>query len=202
MRWALCLLLALSAACMRAPEQAPTVSTTPPAGAGAASGGSAAPPADDSGHQHAGNSPIHFGLPSDWKPSTREVMFASAVWDHPTGGGGTLSVVGGGVDANIQRWAGQFTVESGDPSSEMVIEELDGCTYPTKVATIQGTFQATKLVGGGPAREGWMMIGAAVTDYPDWEGRAIYLKLAGPTEVMEKDLEAIKEALRQLEYHG
>ena len=203
MRSVLCFLLLVSAACMRAPEP-PSVSSgnAPQATMPSTGGAPSAPAAGDDGHEHAGGSQIHFALTEDWKESDREVMFAVAVWDHPSGGGGTLSIVGGGVDANIQRWAGQFEVPGGDSQSALVVEDLDGCNFPTKLATIEGTLTATKMVGGGPAREGWMLIGAAVSGYAPGATNAIYLKIAGPADVMKAELEAIKDSLRQLEYHG
>ena len=190
---------------MRAPE-APTVNTTPaapqagPAAPANPGAGAATPPAAD-GHQHAGSSPIHFSAPEGWAESDRDVMFAEVVWDFPSGGGGTLSVVGGGVDANLDRWAtpGQFLFADGDADANMTVEELEGCKYPTKLVTLKGTLVATKVIGGGPPREGWMLVGAGISGTPLHND--VYLKVAGPIEDMEAMLPAIREALMALDIH-
>ena len=181
---------------MRAPE-APTVASVPPSMPRADSSG--APPSDAN---HAGvNSGIHFEAPKGWAVSDREVMFAQVVWDFPNGGGGTLSVVGGGFDANLQRWEGpdQFQFPGGAAAENRTLEDIEGATYPTKMAVLKGTLVATSMIGGGPPRENWMLVCAGVSKTPLQND--IYLKVAGPVEDMEAQLPAIRQALKDLDIH-
>lgn len=199
MRRRLYFLLPLAAACMRAPE--PPHVSAPPAAPPMTPPPSSAPVAPDDA-THAGVAPapapsrVRLAVPEGWTRSGREVMFAFEVWELPGGGACTLSQVGGDVDQNIQRWAGQFTDLQGD----MQVETLAEAAYATKLAVAKGTFAATQMVGGGPPREDWMLVGAAVSGTS--LGGTIYLKAVGPRAQMEQDLPALRSALAALEIGG
>jgi hypothetical protein len=81
----------------------------------------------------------------------------------------TLSTIGGGVQANIERWIGQFQAPDGiTPQSESF--EVDG--VPVTVVDLRGEFQG---MGQSP-QPGWRMLGAAF----DGDPRDFYIKLTGP----------------------
>ncbi|RMH03561.1 MAG: hypothetical protein D6702_05690 [Planctomycetota bacterium] len=187
--------LLLLAACMRAPEPPRITPTSPHGSMPPMAGGEAAPAPEAS-------SGIHFPEPEGWTPSDRQIMFAEKVWDLPGGGGASLSVVGGSVEANLARWSGpsQFQFPDGRTEENFREKTIEDGNFPVRMVVMKGTLVATKLVGGGPPREGWTMVGAAVTDALPG-GRAIYLKVAGPSDEMEAQIPAIEEALRGIEVH-
>lgn len=90
----------------------------------------------------------------------------------------------GGVEANIQRWIGQF---EGTPSVEQEEKEIDGKKVHFLYA--KGTYLESM---GGPfsgksaPKAGSMMLGAILES----DKGAVFLKMTGP----EKSVEAAKEA--------
>lgn len=82
----------------------------------------------------------------------------------------TLSTIGGGVDANIERWIGQVRMPEGaTPITESF--EVDG--IPVTWIDLSGEFSGMQQ---GP-QAGWRMLGAAF----DGEPRDFYIKLTGPS---------------------
>ena len=105
---------------------------------------------------------------------------------------GELSVIAasGGVDANVQRWAGQFggakpTSESRTPNGLKVT-----------VVTMKGTFSGGMPgMGGGGPKDNWMLMGAIV----DLGEEQWFFKATGPEKTItaaKKDFDAFVGSLK------
>lgn len=92
---------------------------------------------------------------------------------------------GGGTQANLARWAGQFTQADGsDPMAKAKIESMTS-KGGLKVTTIwlTGRYQSSGM-GGGPSYDepGWRLFGAVV----EGQGGPWFFKAVGPESVIEQ----------------
>jgi hypothetical protein len=97
----------------------------------------------------------------------------------------TVSAAGGGVDANIKRWAGQFG------NAEPKTEPRTPNGLKVTVVEIKGTFASGGGMMGGPTtqKEKYMLLGAVV----DGGGRQHFFKMTGPEKTVtraKKDFDA------------
>lgn len=134
---------------------------------------------------------FRFTVPAGWQQvnlSAEQRGFVDAKFAIPTAGeevSMTLSTVGGGVEANIDRWIGQFQMPEGvEPETETLT--VDG--LPVTIIDLQGTFQGMPAISG-PAKNNWRMLGAAY----DGEPLDFYIKLTGPAD----KLADLKEPFRE-----
>jgi hypothetical protein len=87
----------------------------------------------------------------------------------------TLSTIGGGVDANVERWIGQVQLPEGaTPITESF--EVDG--IPVTWIDLSGEFRGMQQA----PQAGWRMLGAAF----DGEPRDFYVKLTGPAAALSQ----------------
>ncbi|QDU37146.1 hypothetical protein Mal4_14540 [Maioricimonas rarisocia] len=134
---------------------------------------------------------FRFTVPAGWKQvnlSAAQRGFVDAKFTIPSAGDEvtmTLSTVGGGVEANIERWIGQFRMPEGTtPETEtLTVDDL-----AVTIVDLQGTFQGMPAVSG-PAQENWRMLGAAY----DGEPLDFYVKLTGPAEKLAELKEPFRE---------
>jgi len=131
-----------------------------------------------------------FQVPEGWSevelsPMQRGII--EARFSIPSDGADivvTCSSVRGGIDANVQRWQGQFQSSEPQPATE----SLDvGGTKVTWV-DLQGTFSAGR-VGSGGTNENWRMLGAAFAMTPS----DYYVKLTGPKDQVAKVRDSFRE---------
>ncbi len=92
---------------------------------------------------------------------------------------------GGGTQANLERWASQFTQADGsDPMKKAKIESLTS-RGGLKVTTISvtGRYESSGM-GGGPSYDepGWQLFGAVV----EGQGGPWFFKSVGPESVINK----------------
>ena len=97
---------------------------------------------------------------------------------------------GGGSDANIARWKGQFqpAVEGGEVKFER--KEITFGKRKATLVFIKGTFLAGSMVGPKTPAPGSAMIGAILES----EGGNVFVKFTGP----EKDIDSNKDAFLKL----
>lgn len=95
----------------------------------------------------------------------------------------TISRARGGIDANFDRWKGQFT--GGATPEEQTI---DGVGVAARVLQLNGNFAPGM---GRPPRESWMMLGAAIPGPTD----DFYIKLTGPVDSVTKVRKDFEEIL-------
>ena len=110
----------------------------------------------------------------------------------------TMMPAGGNVQANIQRWHGQFT--GGDPEVQKT-EELKLGDWVVHLVDVSGTF--SERMGGGPfaggkvvERPDYAMIGAILV-HP--EGRKYFVKMTGPASVVKANREAFVKMIKSIE---
>ncbi|MCA9014033.1 MAG: hypothetical protein KDA77_01765 [Planctomycetaceae bacterium] len=127
---------------------------------------------------------IQFEVPAGWEQvalSPEQQGMISASFRIPQAGDGvklTLSSVGGGIDANLQRWKGQFQLPPGEaPLQETIrVDHVDAIWID-----LRGTFDSGPAISSSVA-SGMRMIGVAIPRSP----RDFYLKLTGPREQLLK----------------
>ena len=116
-----------------------------------------------------------FTVPAGWveqPPKSVELLGEFSL----SGEGGaarlTLSSAGGGLDANIERWQGQFSRGPDDPEprqSEITFNGQKG-----RLVELSGTY--TGMFNAGNPNKNWRMLGAAIPLGPT----NFFIKLTGP----------------------
>ncbi|MCB1230192.1 MAG: hypothetical protein KDN19_08000 [Verrucomicrobiae bacterium] len=153
--------------------------------------------AEDTKTLKAGALIFKYGKPWEDVSSGRPMRAGELKYDHTEEGLEDVEVVfyyfgpgqGGGIEANLQRWIGQF---EGEPKVEKEIDEVDGHKIHYLYAT--GTYLDSGM--GGPfasqktPKPGYMMLAAIVES----DQGAVFLKATAP----EKSAEATKEAFKKV----
>lgn len=110
----------------------------------------------------------------------------------------TMMPAGGGVEANIVRWKGQFT--GGDPEKQ-TSKEIKVGDWAVHLVDVSGSF--SERVGGGPfaggrvvVREDYAMAGAILA-HPT--GRLYFLKMIGPSKVIKENREEFVKMVKSLD---
>lgn len=127
---------------------------------------------------------FRFRVPAGWQQvelSPAQQGFITASFQIPQAGDGvklTLSSVGGGVDANLKRWVGQFQLPPGEtPRQESIrVDSIDAVWLD-----LRGTFNSGTALDSNVESD-MRMIGVAIPRSP----RDFYLKLTGPREQLLK----------------
>ena len=191
MRAALFGLIVLSAsACSRAPESDPpppapksvTVSLAP----------TIAPPAPAAGE-------LTWDAPAAWakawspSPMRKATYTIPKAADDKDNGELTVTEAGGGLDANIERWAGQF----GGAEAKRT-EQTNGALKLT-IVDIHGTYRGGMPMGqsGEGPKEGYALLAAVVTDP---KGALTFFKLVGPAKTLaaaRPDFDNFVKTIRQ-----
>ena len=117
---------------------------------------------------------IRFDVPKAWDEQP-ESEFYEAKYVIPSDEGEmtlTLTTMGGGIEANLQRWVGQFQQDDGDRPRRDTLR-VDGTE--AEWLDVRGTFRSR--VGNSPGPHmGWRLLGVAIPMTP----RPFLLKLIGP----------------------
>ena len=86
---------------------------------------------------------------------------------------------GGGVQANVQRWLGQFAPE---PKPEQKVEETKIGGTPAVYVFCEGTFMSGPPFGGAKvAKPNYAMVAAVLGTKPGY----IFVKMTGPKEAID-----------------
>ena len=126
-----------------------------------------------------------FTVPADWQeqPPKSDVLLGE--FTIPGEGGSarlTLSSAGGGTEANLERWRGQFSHGPNDPEPRQSEITFDG--QKGTLIELSGTF--TDMFGGGRPSKNWRMLGVAVPLGPI----NFFVKLTGPHATVTAQKEA------------
>jgi gluconolactonase len=139
--------------------------------------------------------PIAFTVPAGWTRQEPSNAMRLAQWSLAAEPGGepgevVLSTAGGGLQANIDRWAKQF----GQPHA--TTRELTVHGLPVTRVELSGTFAGMTPPGGAPAapKEGWRLLGAVVP----LESTLLFVKATGPAPVMAREEKAFDAFLASL----
>ena len=124
-------------------------------------------------------------VPATWVPREPSSTMRLAEYVVPAAGGDSVQVVvyhfgagqGGSAEANIARWASQFTAPGGGPVHPAV-EALDGATFPTTLVTLEGSYARSIGMGGQGAEPlPDHRLEAAVVETPQGN---LYIQMFGP----------------------
>lgn len=134
---------------------------------------------------------IRFTAPEGWGRKGAGNAFVAAEFTLPKAEEGgedgrlTVSFAGGSVEANADRWRGQF---GGKPSAESVKElEVDG--IKVTMLDFSGEFDDSRgPFARGAKKPGYRMMGAMI---PIEEGRMCFVKATGPEETIAANAEKI-----------
>jgi hypothetical protein len=129
---------------------------------------------------------IGFTIPDGWRSAEPANAMRAAelhVGDCLT----TFSVAGGGVEANIDRWAAQVVDPAGGRSRPAITSRTIN-TLPVTLVEISGTYM-DGMPGSGSAtpRSGWVVLGAIVET---GRGGNIFIKLVGPASDASQHFDA------------
>jgi hypothetical protein len=109
----------------------------------------------------------------------------------------TMMAAGGGVQANLDRWKGQF---SGAAKKVGETESFDAGKFKVHVLEVAGQYAET--MGGGPfsggktvMRDDYGMLGAIMVD---GDGRSYFVKLIGPAAAVTPNKDAFMTMLKSV----
>jgi len=126
-----------------------------------------------------------FMVPADWQEQPPKSQFVLGEFAL-TGEGGparlTLSSAGGGLEANVERWQGQFSRGPNDPEPRQSEITFDG--QKGTLVELSGTY--TDMFSGGNPNKNWRMLGAAIPIGPT----NFFVKLTGPQITVTAQREA------------
>ncbi|QDV23788.1 hypothetical protein [Aureliella helgolandensis] len=110
----------------------------------------------------------------------------------------TIMGAGGSIDANIERWKGQF---QDAPKDKTKVEKFEVGKNTVHWVDIQGSFKDTMgappFAGVPPTiRKDYRMLGAIIVTENSGQ---YFIKMTGPNAVCEKLVEGFKKMLKELE---
>ena len=117
---------------------------------------------------------IRFDVPTAWDEQP-ESDFYEAKYMIASDEGEmmlTLTTMGGGIEANLERWVGQFQLDSGDRPRRDTLS-VDG--EKSQWLDVRGTFRSQVGDRPGPHQD-WRLLGVAIP----MSRRPFLLKLVGP----------------------
>jgi hypothetical protein len=184
-----------------APAASTTPSTTVAVGHDSAASAPTAPASAISQGSTAGE--IKWTTPSRWKPGPEKPMRSATYLIPPAAGdseGAECAVfmnIGGGVDANIKRWIGQFEQPDGSSSeakAEKKKESING--FPVTIVDLRGAFAGGGMAMGQPTtkKPGYRLLGAIV-ESPEGE---VFFKLTGPAKTVAAAQSEFQSLLKSL----
>ncbi len=110
----------------------------------------------------------------------------------------TIMAAGGSAEANIDRWAGQFSQpDGGSVKDSMTVEETEVAGFTTHMVDLSGSYADRE---GGPTsppvmRENFRML-AAVIETDQWG--SYFIKFYGGAETVEANREAFHAMVKSL----
>jgi hypothetical protein len=138
---------------------------------------------------------IRLTAPEGWVRNQPRSGFVLAEFSLPKGEGDekdgrlTVSVAGGSIEANIDRWRGQFGSGPENDSTEEV--DVNGLTVT--IVDFSGTFnEQAGPFAPGVAREGYRMLAAIIPV----GGQLHFIKAYGPEKTMARHAEAFHDFVK------
>jgi hypothetical protein len=201
-------------ACADAPKEVPPGQTAPAStssssssqpspgvAVGHGSGAQASAPATVPMQSGSGN--VKWTTPSRWQTGPEKPM-RSATYLIPAAPGDSEGAecavfenIGGGVDANIKRWIGQFEqpdTSSSDAKAKLAKETINGLQVST--VDLTGIFAGGGTAMGQPAvkKPGYRLLGAII----EAPSGPVYFKMTGPEKTMAAAQKEFQELLKSV----
>jgi hypothetical protein len=143
---------------------------------------------------------LHWTAPAGWKTEAAQPMRAATYTIAPAAGdkaGGECGVYffgagqGGSVDANLDRWKGQFRGADGKPAAAQVAKRTAGGLTITTIDT-SGEYSG---MGGpfssGHAVPGYRLLGGIV----EGRGGNVFIKFTGPARTVAANAQKFQQLL-------
>lgn len=143
---------------------------------------------------------LAVSVPKEWEKGSPSGMMRMAQWVLPGPGGDAELVVyrfaggAGGVDANIERWKGQFQPPEGKTIDDMTkIEKTKAGDLAITHVDIAGRFVAAVMPGAEAKHDeaDYRMLASIV----EGSGDPFFFKATGPQKTMDLWAEAYKKVL-------
>jgi hypothetical protein len=144
---------------------------------------------------------LHWTAPAGWKTQGAQPMRAATYTVAPAIGdraGGECAVYffgagqGGSVEANVERWKGQFRGPGGKPAvAQVVTRKIRGLTITTIDTSGEYSGMGGPLGGSEQAVPGYRLLGAII-EGP--EGN-IFVKFTGPAKTMAANRQKFEQLL-------
>jgi hypothetical protein len=144
---------------------------------------------------------IHWTVPASWKPEAQRPMRLATYTVAPGGECGVYffgAGQGGSVDANLDRWIGQFEQADGKASraaAKIVKRAIHGLQVTTVDVSGAYTGMGGPTTQPGPAMPGYRMLGAIV----EGPQGSIFIKFTGPAKTIAANQAAFDKMLASLE---
>ena len=145
---------------------------------------------------------LKLKAPEDWVPKRPAVSILQYEFSVPTAEGDetdgrvTVMTAGGSVDANVDRWIGQFKQPDESKTSESAkVEKLEVAGCEVRLVDISGTYGDQRGPFAPPVdRPGYRML-AAIISTP--EGN-YFVKFYGPAKTVQGQAEAFRNMIEGL----
>jgi hypothetical protein len=143
---------------------------------------------------------LALSVPKEWEKGQPSGMMRMAQWVLPGPGGDAELVVfrfaggAGGVEANIERWKGQFQPPEGKSVDDITkIEKVDSGALKITHVDISGRFVASVMPGAEEKHDeaNYRMLASIV----EGSGDPFFFKATGPEKTMDLWAEAYKKTL-------
>ncbi len=131
---------------------------------------------------------IKLTVPAGWeeKPPASDFIQGEYRISDPAGSiRVTMSSAGGGKEANIDRWRGQFQRGADDPEPQQETVLIDG--EEAILVELFGTFRDG--FGGGGEQRNWCMFGAVIPTGP----ANFFVKMTGPRDAVTNQRDAFRQ---------
>lgn len=145
---------------------------------------------------------LAWDAPKGWTRSDKPSPMRRATYTLPKQAGDTdapdlaISIAGGAIDANVDRWVQQFD-ESSKASLKKSTRKIG--PYDVTIAELKGTWLGSGMPGAGTqSRAGYAMI-AAIVPVPGDGDAKWFFKLVGPEKSVEAaraDFDALLSSIR------
>ena len=144
---------------------------------------------------------LRWTAPAGWKTEAARSMRAATYTMAPAAGdkaGGECAVYffgpgqGGSVDANIERWQGQFKGADGRPAKAQVAKRtVHGLTVTTIDTAGEYLGMGGPMSGAPTAAAGYRMLGAIV----EGPGGNVFIKFTGPQKTIAANQQKFEQLL-------
>ncbi len=147
---------------------------------------------------------LNFSVPGTWKKKIPAVNMIESEFEIPNVEGedlpGRMTIMGAGgsVDANIDRWIGQFKQPDDSSTKDKTkIEKKKIADHDVNIVTISGTYLDGGMRPLGPKteREDYVML-AAIVEMPD--GGLYFIKSYGGKKTMEANRKGFMKMIDSL----
>ena len=142
--------------------------------------------------------PVKWTMPARWKEGPPKQMRAATYLIPAASGDGegaecaVFMNIGGGVQANIDRWVGQFEKTDGPPAQKR--ETINGLTVTT--VDVSGTFKGGgQMMGQSSAPKSSYRLLGAIAEAQEGE---VFFKLTGPAKTVAAAQDEFKAMLKSL----